>query len=41
MELLFTHLLSQNEPVTVRATGPGWILGTGIALMKFMAKVWK
>lgn len=29
----------QNRLVSVQVTGPGWILGTAVALMKFMAKV--
>ncbi len=37
--MFFAYLTSQNRLVIVQITGPGWIVGFAITLMKFMAKV--
>jgi len=37
--MLMTYLTAQNRIVTVHISGPGWIIGFAVTLMKFMAKV--
>jgi hypothetical protein len=37
--MLLTYLTAQNRLVAVQITGPGWIVGFAITLMKFIAKV--